>query len=104
MRIFSSSASAVSTEKLAHALASAKKLATPTARSANRSNNERPGRSAAIAKAAMRVAHRGHKVSLSATIDSKPNPAGNRLRIHYGWSAEMERDLVGWVGDLTPKA
>ncbi len=63
-----------------------------------------PTRQGLSGKAAMRVAHRGHKVSLSATIDSKPNPAGNRLRIHYGWSAEMERYLVGWVGDLTPKA
>jgi hypothetical protein len=48
--------------------------------------------------------HGGHKIRLNATIDSKPNPAGARLRIHYGWSAHLQRYLVGWVSDLAPKA
>jgi hypothetical protein len=52
----------------------------------------------------MLVAYAGHKVSLNATIDSKPDPAGGRLRIHYGWSARLQRYLVGWVSDLPPKA
>jgi hypothetical protein len=52
----------------------------------------------------MRVTHQGRKVMLNATIDTKPNPAGERLRIHYGWSAERQRYLVGWVSDLAPKA
>jgi hypothetical protein len=51
----------------------------------------------------MLVAHAGRKVSLNATIDSKPNPAGARLRIHYGWSSPLQRYLVGWVSDLAPK-
>jgi hypothetical protein len=63
-----------------------------------------PTRQGLTGKAAMLVAHAGHKVGLNATIDSKPNPAGNRLRIHYGWSAEIERYQVGWVSDLMPKA
>jgi hypothetical protein len=63
-----------------------------------------PTRQGLTGKAAMRVTHKGRKVTLNATIDTKPNPAGERLRIHYGWSAERERYLVGWVSDLAPKA
>ena len=63
-----------------------------------------PTRQGLTGKAAVLVAHAGYKVGLNATIDTKPNPAGNRLRIHYGWSAERERYLVGWVSDLAPKA
>lgn len=63
-----------------------------------------PTRQGLTGKAAMLVAHAGHKVSLNATIDSKPDPAGGRLRIHYGWSARLQRYLVGWVSDLPPKA
>ena len=63
-----------------------------------------PTRQGLTGKAAMRVTHQGQKVTLNATIDTKPNPAGHRLRIHYGWSAERERYLVGWVSDLAPKA
>jgi hypothetical protein len=62
-----------------------------------------PTRQGLTGKAAMVVAHAGHKVSLNATIDSKPNPAGARLRIHYGWSSHLQRYLVGWVSDLAPK-
>lgn len=62
-----------------------------------------PTRQGLTGKAAMVVAHAGHKVSLNATIDSKPNPAGARLRIHYGWSSHLRRYLVGWVSDLAPK-
>ena len=62
-----------------------------------------PTRQGLTGKAAMVVAHAGHKVSLNATIDSKPNPAGARLRIHYGWSSRLQRYLVGWVSDLSPK-
>ena len=63
-----------------------------------------PTRQGLTGKAAMRVTHQGRKVTLNATIDTKPNPAGERLRIHYGWSAERKRYLVGWVSDLAPKA
>jgi len=63
-----------------------------------------PTRQGLTGKAAMRIAHQGKKVTLNATIDTKPNPAGDRLRIHYGWSAERERYQVGWVSDLAPKA
>jgi hypothetical protein len=62
-----------------------------------------PTRQGLTGKAAMLVAHAGHKVSLNATIDSKPNPAGARLRLHYGWSSHLQRYLVGWVSDLAPK-
>lgn len=62
-----------------------------------------PTRQGLTGKAAMLVAYAGHKVSLNATIDSKPNPAGARLRIHYGWSSHLQRYLVGWVSDLAPK-
>lgn len=63
-----------------------------------------PTRQGLTGKAALRVTHRGRKLLLNATIDTKPNPAGERLRIHYGWSAEHERYLIGWVSDLAPKA
>ena len=63
-----------------------------------------PTRQGLTGKAAMRVTHQGRKITLNATIDTKPNPAGERLRIHYGWSAERQRYLVGWVSDLAPKA
>jgi hypothetical protein len=63
-----------------------------------------PTRQGLTGKAAMRVTHQGRKFTLNATIDTKPSPAGERLRIHYGWSAERERYLVGWVSDLAPKA
>ncbi|TSA32823.1 MAG: hypothetical protein D4R66_05415, partial [Opitutales bacterium] len=63
-----------------------------------------PTRQALTGKAAMLAFHGGHKIRLNATIDSKPNPAGARLRIHYGWSAHLQRYLVGWVSDLAPKA
>jgi hypothetical protein len=63
-----------------------------------------PTRQGLRGKAAMLVVHDGHKVSLNATIDSKPDPAGARLRIHYGWSSPLQRYLVGWVSDLPPRA
>lgn len=63
-----------------------------------------PTRQGLTGKAALVVMHAGHKVCLSATIDSKPDPAGRRLRIHYGWSPEMKRYVIGWVSDLAPKA
>lgn len=63
-----------------------------------------PTRQGLTGKAAMRVTHQGLKVPLNATIDTKPNPAGDRLRIHYGWSSSRERYLIGWVSDLAPKA
>lgn len=63
-----------------------------------------PTRQGLTGKAAMRVAHSGQKISLNATIDSKPNPVGLRLRIHYGWCPKAQRYLVGWVSDLAPKA
>ena len=63
-----------------------------------------PTRQGLTGKAAMLVAYAGQKVILNATIDSKPNPAGARLRIHYGWSSRLQRYLVGWASDLAPKA
>jgi len=63
-----------------------------------------PTRQGLTGKAALRIAHQGRKATMNATIDTKPNPAGDRLRIHYGWSAERERYLIGWVSDLAPKA
>ena len=63
-----------------------------------------PTRQGLTGKAALVVVHAGHKVRLNATIDSKPDPAGKRLRIHYGWSSELQRYVVGWVSDLAPKA
>ena len=63
-----------------------------------------PTRQGLTGKAALRVTHQGRKIALTATIDTKPNPAGDRLRIHYGWSGERERYLIGWVSDLAPKA
>ena len=63
-----------------------------------------PHRQGLTGKAAIRVAHQGRKVVLNATIDTRPTPAGDRLRIHYGWSPERERYLIGWVSDLAPKA
>jgi len=63
-----------------------------------------PTRQGLTGKAALVVVHAGHKVRLNATIDSKPDPAGQRLRIHYGWSSELQRYVVGWVSDLAPKA
>jgi hypothetical protein len=63
-----------------------------------------PTRQGLTGKAAMLVVHGGHRICLDATIDSKPDPAGKRLRIHYGWSSELRRYVVGWVGDLAPKA
>ena len=63
-----------------------------------------PTRQGLTGKAAMVVVHAGRKISLDATIDSKPDPAGKRLRIHYGWSSGLQRYVVGWVSDLAPKA
>ena len=63
-----------------------------------------PTRQGLSGKAAMRIAHQDRKFALNATIDTKPNPAGDRLRIHFGWSAEHGRYLIGWVSDLPPKA
>ena len=63
-----------------------------------------PTRQGLTGKAALVVVHAGHKVRLNATIDSKPDPAGKRLRIHYGWSSGLQRYVVGWVSDLAPKA
>lgn len=62
-----------------------------------------PTRQGLTGKSALVVAHAGRKLCLNATIDTKPNPAGNRLRIHYGWSAQLQRYLIGWVSDLAPK-
>lgn len=63
-----------------------------------------PTRQGLTGKSAIRVAHQGNKISLNATIDTKPDPSGRRLRIHYGWSPGLKRYLVGWVSDLAPKA
>ena len=63
-----------------------------------------PTRQGLTGKAAMVVVHAGRKIVLDATIDSKPDPAGKRLRIHYGWSSSLQRYVVGWVSDLAPKA
>lgn len=63
-----------------------------------------PTRQGLTGKAAMVVLHAGRKLRLDATIDSKPDPAGKRLRIHYGWSSGLQRYVVGWVSDLAPKA
>ncbi len=63
-----------------------------------------PTRQGLTGKAAMLVSHGGHKIRLNATIDSKPNSDGKRLRLHYGWSPELKRYLVGWVSELVPKA
>ncbi len=63
-----------------------------------------PTRQGLTGKAAVVVVHADQKICLNATIDSKPDPAGKRLRIHYGWSSGLQRYVVGWVSDLGPKA
>ena len=63
-----------------------------------------PTRQGLTGRSAIVVTHAGRKLRLDATIDTKANPAGLRLRIHFGWSAQLGRYLIGWVSDLPPKA
>jgi hypothetical protein len=63
-----------------------------------------PTRQGLRGRAAVRVVCGTSKLTLDATIDSKPDPRGHRLRLHYGWSSELRRYVIGWVSDLAPKA
>jgi len=63
-----------------------------------------PTRQGLRGRAAVRVVCGTSKLTLDATIDSKPDPRVHRLRLHYGWSSELRRYVIGWVSDLAPKA
>jgi len=63
-----------------------------------------PTRQGLRGRAAVRVICGASKLLLDATIDSKPDPRGHRLRFHYGWSSDLRRYVIGWVSDLAPGA
>lgn len=48
---------------------------------------------------AVRVLHRGRKLALTSTMDTREDENGRSLRVHYAWSPTLRRFLIGWVSE-----